>query len=164
MLLSINFFHFCSGEIFHYKNFSSYFENDVADVKNGVVTTIDINIQNAVETIIEQINSGCVIVSEVGNAKIRAMASVPTFDINNLEESLKKEDSPMINRAILPYNVGSVFKPCVAAASIENQKDNLTFVCEGRLEIAKRMFGCVGKIDGDVLKTGNILRAADTEI
>lgn len=119
-----------------------YFENDIADVKNGVVTTIDINIQNAVETIIEQINSGCVIVSEVGNAKIRAMASVPTFDINNLEESLKKENSPMINRAILPYNVGSVFKPCVAAASIENQKDNLTFVCEGRLEIAKRMFRC----------------------
>ncbi len=119
-----------------------YFENDITDIKNGIVTTIDINIQNIAETIIDQINSGCVIVSEVGNSKIRAMASVPAFDINNIAESFNKEDSPMINRALLPYSVGSVFKPCVAATAIENKKDNLIFNCKGKLEIAKRMYHC----------------------
>ena len=119
-----------------------YFENDITEFKNGVVTTIDINIQTIVETIIEQINSGCAIVSEVGNGEIRAMASVPAFDINNLAESLNKEDSPMINRAILAYSVGSVFKPCVAAAAIENEKYNLIFNCKGKLEISKRIFRC----------------------
>ena len=67
---------------------------------------------------------------------------MPTFDINNLSDSLNAENSPYLNRALSAYSVGSVFKPCVAAAGIEAGYDNHTFMCEGSLEIVDRVFRC----------------------
>ncbi len=119
-----------------------YFENDISILSSGVVTTIDINIQNIVENIATQMNSGCVIVAEANNGKIRAMASVPTFDIANLTESINAQNSPMLNRALLAYSVGSVFKPCVAAAALQEGKNNIIFNCNGSLKIADRVFRC----------------------
>ncbi len=124
-----------------------YFENDLSVVHSGVVTTLDVNVQNVVEIAAAKMNSGCVIVAEVGNGKIRAMASVPTFDINNLAESLEKENSPLLNRALLPFSVGSVFKPCVAASALEGGQGDRIFNCEGRLKIVDRIFKC-HKLDG----------------
>lgn len=124
-----------------------YFENDLSVVHSGVVTTLDVNIQNVVEAAAEKMNSGCVIVSEVSNGKIRAMASVPTFDINNLTESFEKENSPLLNRALLSFSVGSVFKPCVAASALEEGSAGITFNCEGSLKIVDRTFKC-HKLDG----------------
>ena len=119
-----------------------YFENDLSVVGSGVVLTLDINIQIITENVAQKLNSGCAIVAEVDTGKIRAMASVPTFDINNISDSLTNQNSPMINRALLPHNVGSVFKPCVAAAAIESGKWQHTFNCEGKLEIIDREFRC----------------------
>lgn len=124
------------------KGVSPYFENDLSQVLDGVVTTLDINMQNIVENAVSKLNSGCAIVAEVGSGKIRAMASVPTFDINDIAKSLNADNSPMLNRALYSYNVGSVFKPCVAIAVIENGYNNDTFVCEGSLEIGDRRFRC----------------------
>ncbi len=119
-----------------------YFENDLSVINGGVVTTLDINIQNIAEAAISKMNSGCAIVVETKNGKIRAMASVPTFDINNISESLTSKNSPMLNRALSAYSVGSVFKPCVAAAAIENGNLHHTFNCEGSVEIIDRVFRC----------------------
>ena len=119
-----------------------YFENDLSVVNQGVVTTLDINIQTIAETAASLLQSGCAIVAEVGTGKIRACASVPTFDINNLSDSLNAENSPYLNRALSAYSVGSVFKPCVAAAGIEAGYGNHTFMCEGNLEIVDRVFRC----------------------
>lgn len=119
-----------------------YFENDLSIVLDGVVTTLDINIQNITETAAAKMNSGCAIVSDVATGKIRAIASVPDFDINNISESLDADYSPMLNRALSTFSVGSVFKPCVAAVAIENGFINHTFNCEGKLEIIDRVFRC----------------------
>lgn len=124
------------------KGVSPYFEKDLTQVLDGVVTTLDVNMQTITEGAASQLNSGCAIVAEVGSGKIRAMASVPTFDINNIAESLNAENSPMLNRALCAFNVGSVFKPCVAITAIENGYNNDTFVCEGGLEIGDRRFRC----------------------
>ena len=118
------------------------FENDLSIVKSGVVLTLDINIQNIVEETAAKMNSGCVIVAQANNAKIRAMASVPTFDISNLSDSLTRADSPMLNRALAAYSVGSVFKPCVAAVAIDSGKMHYTFNCEGSVKIFNRTFRC----------------------
>ncbi len=118
------------------------FDNDISIVNSGVVTTIDINFQNIVETAASKLNSGCAIVAEVSNGKIRAVASVPTFDINNLVNDLQNQNSPMLNRALLPYSVGSVFKPCVAAAALEIGRGGYAFNCKGSLEIVDRVFRC----------------------
>lgn len=119
-----------------------YFENDLSIINNGVVTTLDINIQNIVETAASQMKSGCVVVCEAQTGKIRAMASVPTFDINNITDSLQKDNSPMINRALKSYSVGSIFKPLVAAIAVENGINTSVFNCEGSKEIAGRKFRC----------------------
>ncbi len=132
----------CDGHGNMLKGVEPYFENDLSKTINGVVTTLDINIQTIVEKEISKMNSGCAIVAEVGNSKIRAMASVPTFDINNIAESFDDENSPMLNRALNTFNVGSVFKPCVAIPIIENNLTNVIFNCEGNLEIGDRWFRC----------------------
>ncbi len=124
------------------KGVSPYFENDLTQVLDGVVTTLDINIQTITENAVSKLNSGCAIVVEVGSGKIRAMASMPTFDINNIAKSLSGENSPMLNRAFCSFNVGSVFKPCVAITAIENGLNNDFFVCEGSVEIGDRRFRC----------------------
>lgn len=118
------------------------FENDISIINSGVVTTIDINVQNIVENAAAKMNSGCAIVAEVATGKIRAMASVPSFDINNLANDLQKQNSPMLNRALSAYSVGSVFKPCVAAAALDVGQGGHIFNCEGSIEIVDRVFRC----------------------
>ncbi len=132
----------CDGKGNILKGIEPYFENDLSKTINGVVTTLDVNIQTMVEKEISKMNSGCAIVAEVGNSKIRAMASVPTFNINNIATSLDDENSPMLNRALYTFNVGSVFKPCIAIPIIENNLSDITFNCEGKLQIVDRSFKC----------------------
>lgn len=119
-----------------------YFENDLSVINGGVVTTLDINIQNITETAALKMKSGCAVVAEVSSGKIRAMSSVPSFDVNNLYQSFDGENSPLINRALYAYSVGSAFKPCVAAAAIKDGKGDTIFNCEGSLKIADRVFHC----------------------
>jgi len=116
-------------------------------VHSGVVTTLDINIQTIVENALMKLKSGCAIVSEAESGKIRAMASVPTYDIKNISESMKSENAPMINRAMSTFNVGSIFKPIIASAAIENGHLNHTFVCVGSTQIVDRVFRC-HKLEG----------------
>lgn len=124
------------------KGIEPYFDNDLSIVHSGVVTTLDVNIQNIIESAMSNLVSGCAIVAEVKTGKIRALASVPTFDVDNLAASLQAENSPLLNRALLAYSVGSVFKPCVAAAAIQIGWGTHTFDCEGKLEIVDRLFRC----------------------
>lgn len=117
-------------------------ENDTSVVANGVVTTLDLKIQAIAEKASENMPRGAIIVCEADTAKIRAMVSRPLYDITNVSEYLEMADSPLLNRAISAYNVGSVFKPCVAAAGLESGKGGHSYVCKGGYEIAGRVFGC----------------------
>jgi len=122
-------------------------ENDSSIAANGVITTIDINIQNIAEKVALNLEMGAIVVAEANTGKIRAMVSRPFFDCENIDDYLNREDSPLLNRAINAYNVGSVFKPCVAASGIENGIDGYYNVCKGYVEISDRIFKC-HKING----------------
>lgn len=124
------------------KGVKPYFENDLSVINSGVVTTIDLNIQIALESAISAFESGCAVVAEAKTGKIRGYAAVPTFDINDFSKSVNDKNSPFLNRPLCAYSVGSVFKPCVAAAAIENGLGNTDFVCEGSLKIVDRVFKC----------------------
>ncbi len=121
--------------------------NDSSVEANGVVTTIDINIQNLAEKAAESITTGAIIIADAKSGKIRASVSRPTFDCENISNYLNESNSPLLNRAINSYNVGSVFKPCVAICSIENNKSSYLYNCKGSCEIAERFFRC-HKYDG----------------
>lgn len=113
----------------------------------GVVSTVDIKMQNAVAEAAKSIERGAVVLSEVKTGEIKALLSLPDFDTGNIPDYLDDKDSPFINRALLPYSVGSVFKTCVAAAGIENGSIGSEFTCTGSEYIVDRYFKC-HKADG----------------
>lgn len=119
--------------------------NDTTYLQNsGVVLTLDKGIQQAAETAARKyLTSGAVIVTEVPTCKIRAMVSLPDFNPNNLADALNGENSPLVNKAISAYNVGSVFKLVSAAAALEyGISPNLEYECTGSIDVTGAEFRC----------------------
>lgn len=109
----------------------------------GVKLTIDADIQAAAETVADSLKRGAIVISEVGSGKIRALVSRPDYDPTNVAEYLNDPASPLLNRAFCAYNVGSAFKPCVAAAALESGAvTNRLFECVGSLMIEEKSFAC----------------------
>lgn len=115
--------------------------------QKGVVLTIDKNFQKTMENSLKKADCGAGVIVEVETGKIKAMASVPTYNPNNLQKSLKNKNAPFINRALSAYSTGSVFKTCVASAGVENNKSNKTYYCGGYVTINKQRFNC-HKLEG----------------
>lgn len=111
----------------------------------GVMLTIDSHIQNIVETTASKyINCGAVVVMDVKSGEIRAMASLPDYNRNDIAAVLNDENSPLVNRAISAYNAGSVFKPVIAAAALESGIDPLEqYSCTGSVKIGQNTMGCI---------------------
>lgn len=118
------------------------FKNASLSSENAVVTTLDYDIQLAAEKAAEGLKKGAMVVCEAESGKIRAIVSKPQYDINNMADALNSADAPLINRALSSFSVGSVFKPCVAAAALENGIDNFTHNCTGSTHIIDRDFRC----------------------
>ena len=116
--------------------------NSNHSLSHSVTTTLDINIQNIAENYAKNLEKGAVIVADAKTSKIRACVSRPDFDRNNVDIYLESESKPLFNRAINAYNVGSVFKPCVAAVGIESGIGNFSYTCTGSCEIIDRFFKC----------------------
>lgn len=117
-------------------------ENDSAVTAGGVVTTLDINIQAVAEEEAAAIEAGAVIIADSETSEIRAAVSRPGFDCTNLAEYLGADNSPLLNRVLAAFNVGSVFKACVAAAGIEAGKGDFSYNCTGSCKIIDRVFKC----------------------
>ncbi len=147
--------------------------------KAGVVLSIDSNVQRIAEEALEnsRIKSGCAIVMHVHTGELLAMASVPEFDRSNVAASLRLDNSPLVNKALTAYSVGSVFKPIVAAAALENGYDpKEKYECKGEITIGDRCFSCYNhKAHGKVDMTGalesscntyfiNLIMKADTDL
>lgn len=108
----------------------------------GVITTIDKDIQLICETAGKNIEKGAIVVM-TPYGEIRAMASFPDFDVNNLQESLDDENKPFINRALLSYNVGSIFKLVTAASAMEQGKGtDFLYECKGYTDVNGKIFRC----------------------
>lgn len=113
--------------------------------KAGVVLTVDKRIQRLTEKALKDsaVKSGAAVVMHINTGEIYAMASIPEFDRNNLSKSLTSELSPFVNKALQSYAVGSVFKPLVAAAALENGiSENDEYECQGYLDVGKVRYEC----------------------
>ncbi|MBW7573311.1 peptidoglycan D,D-transpeptidase FtsI family protein [Caproiciproducens faecalis] len=117
---------------------SSYLQN------SGVVLTIDKNIQEIAEKAAgKYLTKGAVIVTEVPSCKIRAMVSLPDFSPNNIAAALNAEDSPLVNRCLCAYNVGSVFKLVSASAALEyGISPDTQYTCTGSIDVDGGIFHC----------------------
>ncbi len=77
----------------------------------------------------EDCETGAVVMLSVKDFSVLAAASYPTYDLNRYSEYgdyyvklAKDENSPMYNRAFVgSFACGSVYKPCVASAALEEK-------------------------------------------
>ena len=125
-----------------------------ADSYNVLALTLDNSLQRMAESIAkEYIKDGSVVIMESKTGKIRAMASVPVYDANNLPEYLNGENSPMVNKALQSYEPGSVIKPLWAAVLLEQGYNPAgTYYCHGYTTVNGHTYHCAknrahGEID-----------------
>ncbi len=112
--------------------------------KLNVKLTIDYHIQRIVEDVMERRGiTGAVVVEDVTNGDIVAIASKPDFDQNNVAAYLQSPGNELFNRATASYNLGSIFKILDAVLILENDLDiHRTFFCPGYINIGNKMFKC----------------------
>ncbi len=117
-------------------------ETDYPDA-GGVSLTVDRDFQSALQRIMNSsdIDVGAAVIMDSENAEILASLSLPSFNPENVAAYLKKENSPFINRADTPFSVGSVFKPFVAAAALENNIE-IEHYCTGAVRVGNTVFRC----------------------
>ena len=122
---------------------NSYYKN------GGINLTIDKGIQSITENALinGKILKGAAVVIDVKSGAIKATASVPVYDRNNIENYLNNNNLPFINRAFSAYPVGSVFKTVTAISAIENGVELKEIVCSGNIEKSSNIFYC-NKRDG----------------
>lgn len=111
-----------------------------------IILTIDENIQYKAQSILEEkvkeVNAkgGSILVINPKNGEILAMANYPTFDPTNIQNA-----GSTFNRAVnWNYEPGSVIKPIVAAAALEEEslKIDDVFYCNGYIKVKDRVISC----------------------
>ncbi len=130
------------------------FTNDKSYLKSkGVILNIDSRIQTiAEETANKYITRGAVIVSQVPNCEIRACTSFPSFSHRNIGVCLKNKNSPLLNRALCSFNLGSIFKLVTCAAALENGiKETTLYDCKGITKVEDASFRCFNSKKHEVI-------------
>lgn len=112
--------------------------------KLNIKTTLDYHMQAVVEeTMDRMIDKGAVVIVDILNGDILAMASRPNFNPSMINPSLTDANQPLFNRALGEYTPGSIFKIITAAAALENQvSPDHTFDCPGYAMAGTLMMKC----------------------
>jgi stage V sporulation protein D (sporulation-specific penicillin-binding protein) len=173
------------GRRYGYLNQDNSFENTIKEAENGnsIVTTIDVNVQRVVEQKIAQFNEkynnayltrpgsdhAAVIIQNVNDGSILAMADDKKFDLNNphdltpfltqAEISKMNEEAQlkMLNENVWRnycisdiYEPGSTAKPFTVATGLDSGELNrdTPYYCGGEIDVgAPHAIGCAyGKV------------------
>ncbi len=132
------------------------FENGERDVEpekgNDIILTIDKQTQIVAENELKG-KKGAIVAIVPKTGEIIAMASAPTFNLDELSVASPKEwraivfnkDKPLFNRATMSaYPPGSTIKPLEALAGLATKTvtPRTTIICKGGLQYGDRFFGC----------------------
>ena len=110
-----------------------------------VKLTLDYHIQKITENVLNNHKiKGAAVVMDVNSFDILSIASRPQFDRNNVEIYTKYGDTELLNRALSPYNAGSIFKIITTAAALEDGtiNENSKFFCGGSMIFDNILFPC----------------------
>lgn len=115
-----------------------YLSND------GIVTTVDRDLQTECDELERYIVSGAIVVSDVETGEILAMSSFPSYRMENIGNILDSDKGEFINRTAESFTPGSVFKIIVAAAALEKDETlwDYTYECTGSTEVGDNVFRC----------------------
>ncbi|MBQ7399935.1 MAG: hypothetical protein IJW06_05710 [Clostridia bacterium] len=111
---------------------------------DGVVTTVDKNLQVFVDGICRDIPSGAVVVADCKTGQILAMSSYPGYDKEEIAELLDSDKGELLNRAVMSFAPGSVFKIIVAMAALEENGElfDYKYICNGKIQVGEGVFHC----------------------
>jgi penicillin-binding protein 2 len=131
-------------------------------------TSIDFSLQKKIAEILGD-KKGAVIVSDP-RGEILALYSGPSFDPLKIEDSLKNPNLPFFNRAIGGnFHPGSIFKPVVALAALEEGKINKSFIFDDPGVIKVNIYSYYnwyftqyGRTEGKIDLVRAIARSTDT--
>ncbi len=113
--------------------------------EGGVFLTVDSFIQAVAQEELRasSIRKGAIIICDVATGEIKALASAPEYNPEKAGDSLNDKNSPLTNRALSAYAVGSVFKVVVAAAALENGlSEKTSYTCYGEINVDGNIFHC----------------------
>ncbi len=135
---------------------------NISEREEVLSLTIDNSIQRLAESIAkEYITNGSIVIMETRTGKIRAIASTPIYDANNVEDYLESENSPLLNKAFLAYEPGSVVKPLWAALALENGYSmHSVYECKGQTEINGHIYGCANGTAHGIVDMQEALRVS----
>lgn len=120
---------------------------------NNIYLNLDLDIQLALDRIMEKRRGGAVVL-DVKNGAVLALVSRPAFDPNRLVSGIKKGEwerlrmdrsYPLQNRVIQGrYPPASTFKLVLALAGLEEKiiDEKTSFLCRGGLMFGNRFFRC----------------------
>ncbi|MBE6837985.1 MAG: penicillin-binding protein 2 [Ruminococcus sp.] len=109
---------------------------------NGIVTTIDSDIQRITEEAISEVTSGAAVVM-TKTGELRAVVSVPDYNPLDIAAGMEDDSLPLMNRAFMSYNVGSIFKLVTAATAIEQGiSPESEYECQGYIDLKGQRFRC----------------------
>ncbi|SHO49960.1 peptidoglycan D,D-transpeptidase FtsI family protein [Anaerocolumna xylanovorans] len=155
---------------------------------SSIVSTIDSNVQKAVEEQIKAFNTEYgsknmgVVVMNPNNGEILAMASNEAYDLNNptdltpfytkdeIDKMSDKEKLAALNKIWRNYTIsdayepGSTFKPFTIAAGLEENviKQNDTFYCDGVEDVAGTLIHCSNRSGhGEVTLTQALMKSCN---
>ncbi|NKB23908.1 MAG: penicillin-binding protein 2 [Kiritimatiellae bacterium] len=121
-----------------------------------LILSLDIHVQHLAEEALGD-DVGAVVIMDPRSGDVLAMASSPRFDPNLFLPSMSVErwnaliqdpEKPLFNRTVAGnYAPGSVFKPVVALAALENQKvlPSDLYHCPGAFMLGHIRFKCAHK-------------------
>lgn len=112
---------------------------------DGIVTTIDKNIQAICENIGERyLSKGAIVVMECDTGEIKSSCSFPNYNRYNLQKSVTDEEGkPMINRALTDTSVGSTFKVVTTATALyEGVSPDTVYNCTGSFDLYDNHINC----------------------
>lgn len=134
-----------------------------------VQLAMDLEVQQMAEMAIRDVAGG-VVVLDPNNGDVLAMASSPAYDPNHFVPYIRKEEwvrlleapeNPLLNRcAAGTYTPGSILKPIVAFAALENHKINASTSvdCPGYYAIGQARISCWLKRGHGTLNVREALR------
>lgn len=124
-------------------------ENTIAKIKqtitgepikgHNLLLTIDHELQKVAESLLKD-KMGSIVAINPKTGEVLAMVSKPDYNPNNLLEDwsrlVEDEKSPLLNRSLSGlYPPGSIYKPIIAAAVLQNNNIDTNYDCTGSITI-----------------------------
>lgn len=111
----------------------------------NLLLTLDEDLQKAAEEAADRLlKQGALVVTEAATGDVLAVLSRPHYEQDGVEAYLESGGTELLNRAEQAYDVGSVFKICVAAAALTEGivTPETKFHCSGSVEVDGMTFPC----------------------